>query len=205
MVKLSLKLNTNGQQILTYFCYEVDDARTLLAIVKIYEVFDTGEVGAWPYRTKKSTTIQTVVNVNDIIGIVWSIESSSKRHYLCAVEDPGRKKINSPIPVYNSLSSINSPQVYSPSNRSNHYISRNATDGTSIDLKVTRSINNVNNSMTSMNSTMGLFIKKVDKLASLVDYAIKRMARLEKRFDRLEGRFLKQVSEEGPTSIFEGI
>ncbi|KAI9247656.1 hypothetical protein BDA99DRAFT_542790 [Phascolomyces articulosus] len=95
MVKLSLKLNTN--EILTYFCYEVDDARALLAIIKIYEVFDPGEVGAWPYRTKKSTIIQTVVNVNNIIGIVWSIESSSKRHYLCTVEDPSRKKSILPV------------------------------------------------------------------------------------------------------------
>ncbi|KAI9272641.1 hypothetical protein BDA99DRAFT_533475 [Phascolomyces articulosus] len=49
---------------------------------KIYEVFDTCKVGAWPYRTKKSTTIQTVVNVNDIVSIVWSIESSSNIYCL---------------------------------------------------------------------------------------------------------------------------
>ncbi|KAI8136437.1 hypothetical protein BJV82DRAFT_584541 [Fennellomyces sp. T-0311] len=96
LVKLSLKVNMNHQsnnkrnmqtviyfgEVLTYFCFEVDNKRSLLAAMKLYEANDTGEHGGWPYRTPSGRTKFIVTSIYAINDIVWYIESTG-RHYFC--------------------------------------------------------------------------------------------------------------------------
>ncbi|KAI9488978.1 hypothetical protein BDB00DRAFT_791415 [Zychaea mexicana] len=78
-------------EVMVYFQHYDGDAAKLLALVKVYEAKKSNDSGTWPYRTDGAAWKYTVANVKRIKQLVWSVESTSKRHYFCWA---GRKRDN---------------------------------------------------------------------------------------------------------------